>query len=183
MSTVADAKVARRYAAALFSTARKVGKTERVQHDLGLLDRLWLETPTLQRVMESPLVPHDRKHELVDRVFIEEVDVLTRGFLHLLVEKRREAILPVVGREYVRLADIERGLVRAEALVAAPIDDLQRAALVESLERRTGKQVELAVRLDPAVIGGVVVRMHDTVIDGSVRGALERLREEMLHER
>lgn len=183
MSRSADSRVARRYAAALFAASRGAGKIDTVQHDLDTLGGLWERTPRLRAAMESPLIPGDRKHQMVDRFFGKELDPLTVRFLHLLVEKRREGIVPQVREDYARLADIERGLVRATATVALPLDDLQRAALTESLERRTGKRVELTVEVDESIIGGVVVRMEDTVIDGSVRGALERLREEMLHER
>ena len=183
MSRVVNLKVARRYASALFESARKQGKTDAVQKDLGTLDGLWREAPDLRRVLESPLVPDERKHAIIDQTVGRELDPLSSAFLHLLVDKRREVILPIVREEYVRLADIARGLVRAEATVAARIDDVERAALVEALERRTGKQIELTVNVNPEIIGGVVIRMQDTVIDGSVRGSLEKLREQMLRER
>src|SRR5437588_1376467 len=163
MSRITDAKVAKRYARALFSAASKTGKVDAVQRDLSTVNSLCVQTPELQRVLESPLVTADRKREIVDQIFTKELDVLSRHFLHLLVDKRREEILPTVGEEFTRLADDARGLVRAEALVAAPLDDLQRAAFVENLERRTGKTVELNVTVDENIIGGAVVRMQDTV--------------------
>ena len=183
MSRVAHIKVARRYAAALFESARKQGKTDSVQQNLATIEGLWKAAPDLKRVLESPLIPDERKHEIIDQTVGKELDPLTSAFLHLLVDKRREVILLTVRDEFVQLADAARGLVRAEATVAAAIDDVERAALVEALERRTGKQIELTVNVNPEIIGGVVVRMQDTVIDGSVRGSLERIREQMLHER
>ncbi len=183
MSRITDAKVAKRYARALFSVAGKGGKLDAVQRDLSTVAAACKQSPELQRVLESPLVTADRKREIIDLVFKSDIDALTRQFLHLLVDKRREEILPTVGEEFVRLADEARGLIRARAVVAGPLDDLQHASFLESLERRTGKTVELTVDVDPAIIGGAVVRMQDKVIDGSVRGALERIREEMLRER
>ena len=183
MSRVANIKVARRYAAALFESARKQGKTDSVQQNLATLESLWTQAPDLRKVLESPLIPDERKHQIIDQTVGRELDPLSSAFLHLLVDKRREDILLEVREEYIRLADISRGLVRAQATVAAPLDDLERAALVEALERRTGKQIELQVQVNPEIIGGVVVRMQDTVIDGSVKGSLERIREQMLRER
>lgn len=183
MSHTGDIRVARRYARALFNAAARRGQTDMVQTDLNALGRTWRETPTLQRTMESPLIPGERKKELVDRLLAKDLDPVTRSFLHLLVDKRREGIFLAVLDEYVRLADQARGLVRAQAVVAAPMDEPQRQELVSGLEKRTGKRIELNVSVDPQILGGVVVRMEDTVIDGSVRGALERLREQMLAER
>ena len=178
-----DTKVAKRYARALFNAAQRTGRTDAVHRDLDSFAALWQQVPDIKRALESPLVPADKKHSIIDQAFTRDVDALSRQFLHLLVDKRREDILPVVGQEFVQLADAARGLVRAHATVASPLDNLQRAALVESLERRTGKTVELQVTVDHGIIGGAVVRLQDTVIDGSVRGTLERIREEMLHER
>jgi F-type H+-transporting ATPase subunit delta len=183
LSRVADVKVARRYAGALFNAAQKLGRVDAVQTDLQMLVLLWNTTPALSRSLESPLIPGDRKHAVVDELFGKDTDPLTRSFLHLLISKRREDILRTVEAEFRILSDEARGLIRAEATVAAPLSDPDRAALVEGLKTRTGKQIELEVRVDPVVLGGVVVRMQDTVIDGSVRGALERLREQMLLER
>lgn len=183
MSLAADPKVARRYAAALFSAARKLGKADAVQRDLSMLADLWKLTPALRRTMESPLVPGERKHTLLNDLFARDINPLTMSFLRLLVEKRREEILLRVEEEVRRLSDEANNLLRVQATVAVSIDDAQRNALIDSLERRTGKRVILSMHVEPAILGGVVVRMQDTVIDGSVRGALESLREQMLRER
>ncbi|MGC8666625.1 MAG: ATP synthase F1 subunit delta [Chthonomonadales bacterium] len=182
MSGRADARAGRRYAAALFNTALAHGAAEAVREDLRQLASLWASMPLLRRSLESPLMPAARKREVVDQVLAPRLHELTVRFLHLLIGKRREEILPDVQRTYDRMADLQQGIVRAEAVTAVELDDVQRAALVEALERRTGRNVDLTVRVDPAIIGGVVVQLEDTVIDGSVRGALERLREQMLGE-
>jgi len=183
VSRAADSKVAKRYASALFAAAAKLGKTDAIQEDLAGLGTLWEQTPALRQTLESPLVPSERKHRLVDKALANQVVPLSASFLHLLIDKRREEILPAVSEEFVRQADEARGLLRASATVAAPIDETQKKAITEGLAKRTGKQIELTVQVDPAVIGGVAVRMLDTVIDGSVRGSLDRLQEQMLLER
>jgi F-type H+-transporting ATPase subunit delta len=183
MSLIADSKVARRYAAALFSVARKQGKADAIQRDLSLMADLWKLTPALRKTMESPLVPGERKRALLHHLFAQNIDPLTLSFLNLLVEKRREEILLRVEEEVRCLSDEANNLLRVQATVATPIDDAQRKALIDSLERRTGKRVILSIQVEPAILGGVIVRMQDTVIDGSVRGALESLREQMLRER
>lgn len=183
MSRSADSRVTKRYASALFNSAQKMSLVEEVQKDLDTLSGLWKATPALQRAMESPLVPADKKLSLVEKLFAKEIGALTHAFVNVLIEKDREEILVDVQREFRLQADTSRGLLRAQAIVAAPMDDSMRQALVAGLQSRTGKTIALDVEVDAAILGGVVVRLQDTVIDGSVRGTLERLREQMLADR
>lgn len=177
-----DTKAARRYASALFNASRAAGNTERVQADLALLMECWNRTPAFRRTLESPRIAGERKQDLVATVFRDAIDPLTSLFLRLLIEKRREALLPAVTTIFGELADELRGLVRAMAIVATPLSDADRTRLVQGLRQRTGKEIDLAVVVNEDIIGGAIVRLGDTVIDGSVRGALERLRESMLRE-
>lgn len=180
MSDVANVKVARRYAGALFGAAKKLELSQVVQADLIALADIWRRTPDLRRVLESPIIAASKKQDLVKRLFGSDISPLTTSFLNLLITKGREEILGTVNHEYQRLADDSNGLIRAQASVALPLDDVQREALIAGLKQRTGKNVELAIVVDPYVLGGVLVKMNDIVIDGSVRGALEKLRERML---
>lgn len=182
MSASVDTKAARRYASALFNASRAAGNTEAIQADLALLIGCWNRTPAFRRTLESPRIAAERKQALVATVFHQAIDPLTAIFLRLLIEKRREALLPAIQAIFGELADELRGLVRATAVVAAPLSDADRLNLLEGLRRRTGKEIDLAVVVNPELIGGAIVRLGDTVIDGSVRGALERLREAMLRE-
>ena len=140
------------------------------------------QTPTLRKVWESPLMPAGRKRDVISKVLGASLDPLTLAFLRLLIDKRREYILDTVGFEIRQLADTARQLVRAEATFAITPTSEEQAALIRSLEQRTGEHVDLTIQVDPTILGGVVVRMHDTILDGSVRGTLERLREQLLQE-
>lgn len=177
-----DLRASRRYATALFQTAQKQNSLDAVQKDLALILQLMEQTPALRNMWESPLLPGGRKRDLIDRLFANSVDKLTLSFLRLLVDKRREEILETVEREMRDLADAAHHLVRAEAIFAIAPTPAEQSDLQRSLEQRTGEQVNLTVQVDPAILGGVVVRMQDTIIDGSVRGTLERLREQLLQE-
>ncbi|MCC6729386.1 MAG: ATP synthase F1 subunit delta [Chthonomonadales bacterium] len=181
MSQVRDTRVTRRYARALVGAASRAGAIDALEHDLDALMQFWRSTPALQRALVSPLLPADRKRAITDQVLLG-FHPLTRSFVHLLIEKRREEILPDVHVEVASILDERRGVLRAEATVAAPLDEPDRQALVAGLERHTGKRIALTVGVDPGLFGGVLVRMQDTVIDGSVRGAIEQLREHMLRE-
>jgi F-type H+-transporting ATPase subunit delta len=180
VSQTVDTRVSKRYASALFAAAQKTAAVDVVQKDLDMLAGHWQSIPQLRQAMESPLLPDDKKLALIDKLFGKEVSPLTRSFLKVLVEKDRETILVHVQQEFRLQADSARGLLRAQASVAEPLDDTQQKALVAGLQKRTGKTIALEVNVDPGILGGVVVRLQDTVIDGSVRGSLERIREQML---
>ena len=177
-----DLRAARRYAAALFATAEKQDKLDAVTRDLHMVVDFMKQTPALDRMWTSKVVPTGKKRDLISTLLGAFIDPLTLSFLRLLVDKRREDILSLVRLEVQQLSDRSRRLVRAEATFALEPTPEEREKLVQSLEQRTGEHVDLTVEVDPSILGGVVIRMHDTIIDGSVRGTLERLREQLLQE-
>ena len=177
-----DFRAAHRYATALFNLASKEGSLQAIEEDLNVLVELMDNTPALRQMWESPLVPAGKKRSLLARILGEGVNPLTLSFLRLLVDKRREDILAAVREDVHRLADRSRHLLRAEAVFAVEPTEAEKEGLRRSLHERTGDQIELSVSVDPELLGGVVVRMHDNIIDGSVRGTLDKLREQLLQE-
>ena len=177
-----DLRASRRYAAALFASADKLNKVDTVEADLTAIAELMESTPALRKVWESPLMPAGKKRELISKVLQSSIDPLTLAFYRLLVDKRREVILDRVREELRQMADSSRHLVRAEATFAVPPTAEEKDALVKSLEKRTGEHVDLTVSVDAARLGGIIVRMQDNILDGSVRGTLEKMREQLLQE-
>lgn len=177
-----DIRAAKRYATALFNAAVNSNSLTKVETDLTNLLKWMEENPVLRQYWESPLVPSGRKREQIKVVLGDSIDDLTLSFLRLLVDKRREEILDAVDFELHQYADASRHIVRAEATFAIAPTDAEKQSLVKSLMQRTGESVELTVNVDAGILGGVVVRLHDTIIDGSVRGTLERVREQLLQE-
>ena len=98
------------------------------------------------------------------------------NLLTLIVRRRRVESLPNIAREYPPPLQRRAGIVEATATSAAPLDDQELAALRSRLEQMTGGKVELETSVDPSLLGGIQVRLGDLLIDGSVRGRLERLR-------
>ena len=177
-----DLRAARRYATALFATAEKQNKLDAVTRDLAKVVEFMDNTPALAQMWGSKVVPTGKKRDLISQLLGAFIDTLTLSFLRLLVDKRREDILSLVRMEVQQLSDASRHLVRAEATFALEPTAAEREQLIASLSKRTGEHVDLVVQVDPSILGGVVVRMHDTIIDGSVRGTLESLREQLLQE-
>ena len=181
MATV-DLRVARRYANALFNAAKQSQALDRVQNDLGELKSLCETHQSFKGVWFSPRIPVVQKSKLVADLFKSSIDPVSLAFLGLLVDKRREDILPVMADEVRRLVDAEGKVIRAHATFAVHPSEPQLAAITASLQSRTGQTIKLTHDVNADIIGGVVVRLNDDIIDGSVRGSLERMRVSMLQE-
>jgi len=175
-----DIRVARRYAAALFGVARRDGILDAVEQDLSLVRRFLAEVPYLRAVLMQPLVSVSRKNTVVDEAFGDRVTASSLNFLKLVIRKRREDLIGECIREFHVLLAEHTNTVDAEAWTAVPMTLEQQEQLVRSLHTLTGKKVRLRAELDGTLVGGVVVRIGDTVIDGSVRGKLERLERQLL---
>lgn len=175
-----DTRVAKRYAAALFSVAQRDGILDAVGQDMLLVERFIAEVPYLRAVLLQPLVSEERKTLVATQAFGDRTTGTTLNFLKLLIRKRREDLIDEVIREFRILTLAQANIVDASVTSAVALTPKQNQALVASLEKLTGKNVRMTTDIDPAVVGGVVVRLGDTIIDGSVRGQLERLREHLL---
>ncbi len=175
-----DIRVARRYAAALFGVARRDEILDAVEQDLTLISRFLADVPYLRAVLMQPLVSVARKNTVVDEAFGDRVTASSLNFLKLLIRKRREDLVGECIREFRALLAEHMNTVDAEAWSAVPMTLEQQERLVVSLHKLTGKKVRLMSEVDKTLVGGVVVRIGDTVMDGSVRGKLERLERQLL---
>src|SRR5438067_1015077 len=128
---MAGVSIARRYAQALFDTARKAGTIERVETDLETLDGLLRTQPALLRVLRAPTIGRAEKKDLARRLFASQVSDLTLRFLFLLIDKRREATLPEVNRAFRALAYAAQNRLQVTATVAVRLTAEERALLAE----------------------------------------------------
>jgi F-type H+-transporting ATPase subunit delta len=175
-----DIRVAKRYSAALFEVAKRDGILDAVAQDLDVVERYLAEIPYLRAVLLQPLVSEERKYMVAGDAFSDRITATTLNFVKLLIRKRREELIAECIREFRALLAENNNTIDAVATTAVPMSDTQTARLTESLQKLTGKTVNLTTRTDPAIIGGAVVRLGDTVIDGSVSGGLERLEQRLL---
>lgn len=175
-----DIRVARRYAAALFGVANRDGILDAVAADLTLISRFLADVPYLRAVLMQPLVSDTRKYTVVDEAFGDRVTASSLNFFKLLIRKRREDLVSECIREFRALLAEHTNMVEAEAWTAVPLSPEQTERLTQSLQALTGKTVRLTAAVDHTLVGGVVVRLGDLIIDGSVRGKLERLERQLL---
>lgn len=171
--------VARRYARALYEEAERASKTDVVDADMELLRTSLRDSDELARFFRSPVISREKKLDVVRALFEERVDALTLQFVGMLIRKQREDVLPRIAQAYRDMRDEQLGIVEAKARAARELGVDEREELVTALGRLTGKEVRLHVEKDPDLIGGLVIRIGDTVYDGSVRHQLEQLRDKM----
>lgn len=182
MAGAQDFRAARRYATALFASAQSAHKLDVVERDMSIITELMKTTPVFRQMWLSPMIPASKKRSVLDNVLGKSLDPLTVSFLRLLIDKRREVILEGVDRELRDQADASRHIMRAEATFAVEPDAAELTNLTTSLEQRTGEKIALTYHVNADILGGVVVKLQDTIIDGSVRGKLERLRDKLMQE-
>jgi len=175
-----ERRIVRRYATALFEAARKANAIDRVESDLGLVSYALETMPSLMEAVRSPLVQRDHKKAVLRDLFADKIHEVTLSFLDLLVEKRREEVVLETEPEYVALADDARGIAKAEVTAAVHLTAEEESRLAAKLSRMTGKRAELSISVDSGIIGGLMVKIGDTVIDGSIRSQLAAIKEKLL---
>lgn len=176
-----DRRIVSRYAAALFRSAQSADVVDLVESDLGLIAYSFETVPSLEQAIVSPLIPAEKKREIVTGIFQDKIQEVTLFYLYLLIDKRREEIITQTEEEYIRLANEARGIVCARVTAAVELTDNEITRLRAKLSEITSCRVDLSIEIDPSIIGGLVVRIGDTVMDGSIAGHLEKIREEFLN--
>lgn len=166
----------RRYAEAAFQLATRDGTIETWRRELELAAAM--TDGQLMAVLANPALPLDERLDAANRV-LSNLSQSVRNIVLLLVRRHRIEQLPRVVAEFVRLDERRQGITHATATSAAPLTDLEVKALTARLEQMTGGRIALETDIDADLLGGLVVRVGDRLIDGSVRGRLERLRNQL----
>jgi F-type H+-transporting ATPase subunit delta len=175
----AGSSAARRYAEAAFQLATRDGALDAYGDGLDLAVRM-VGGDEVLGLLRNPAQPLRDRVQLVDTLLTKRVPEPVRKIVGLLVARGKVDQLVTVAAEYRRLLNREHGVVEALATSAAPLNGEETAALQRKVAEMTGRTVDLKVVVDEALIGGLTVRVGDTLYDASVRGRLERLRERLV---
>ena len=170
--------MAGRYASALFSLAQDNRQTEAVAQSLAKVDALIAASPDFARLVRSPVFSAADQLKAIDAVLEREgVAGIAANFVRLVTVKRRLFFLREMIAAYKKLYDESRGVTRAEVTTASALTGENLAALKEQLKASSGgRDVDLDVRVDPAIIGGLVVKLGSRMVDGSLRTKLNAIR-------
>ena len=175
-----NATIGRNYAETLLILAKRDGKAEEWGTLIESIASAMQEDQTLKTFLESPKLAASRKIEILKAALGERVPPLFLRFLETVIVKRRQMVIPEIAQEYRALIDVSEDRVHANVTVAREPAEGEKAALVKQLSRLFGKRVVPHISINPAILGGVVVKVGDTVMDGSVRRRLASLRSRML---
>ena len=175
-----EISVAYKYARALFEASEEEGSLDRVGLDLAGLGKLEETDPAYLRFLVSPRMLTEHKLEFLRAVFGSRVAPMTLHFLELLIEKKRIDILPDIVNAFDKLMEEHRSVLRAQVYSAVALTPDAERRLKSGLDRLTGKNIMLEKRIDPHVLGGLVVHLGTRILDGSLRNGL-RILSENLH--
>ena len=165
------------YAAAILEVAKAEGELARVGDEMFRIARAFESSNELREALTDPRLPSDRKKAIVDDLLGGKTSSLSVNLVNFVVGVGMSSDLPAIADRLAERAAAERNKVIAEVRSAIELDDATVARLSESLSRATGKDVEVKTVVDPAVVGGIVARVGDTVIDGSLSHRMQELRE------
>src|SRR4051812_32323927 len=167
---MAAGSVSRRYARALFSMGVDRGTFEQLGKELDAVAELWSGSPELRQALENPIFKASEKRAVLQGLLPRVAPTAdVQKFVVLLLDRRRLHGIAAIARAYREMADVHTGRVRAHVTSAQPLAAAELERVRQSLARRTGKQVILESSVDPTLIGGLVARVGDLVLDGSVR--------------
>ncbi len=165
------------YANGILELARAEGQLERVESEMFAIGQALDTSADLRSALTDPQLPLERKQAIIDELLGERASTLTVGLVQFVVGQGRAPELPAIAKRLVEQAAASRSKAVAEVRSAVPLDADTVARLAAALGRATGKNVEVKVIVDESVVGGIVARVGDTVIDGSLARRIDALRQ------
>lgn len=173
--------MAGRYALALFALAREQNSVDQVASDLAGFNSMLSDSTDFSRLVRSPVFTAEEQVRALGAVLAKAgISGLAANFLKLVASKRRLFAAPDMIANFGALVDDSRGIARAEVIVAEPLSETHLNALKEALRDVSGgRSVDVAVKIDPSIIGGLVVKLGSRMVDGSLRTKLNSLRNRM----
>jgi F-type H+-transporting ATPase subunit delta len=172
--------IARRYAGAMFDLALRQNSLERTLDDVQNLGRLFSKH-TLAYLLREPKLPLARKEKALRETLGNRVLPTSLNLALLVIQRGLVELMPAIARELQQLVFDYNNQAIAEVTTAAPLDAQQQAQVKSALEQHTGKSILLQTKVNPAILGGVVARVGDQVIDGSIATRLQMLKRQLLN--
>ena len=174
---MADSRAASRYVKSLLDLAVERKVLEEVHYDMVFFTGVISKSRQLELLLQSPVIKHDQKLEILKRIFSGKVHSLTMAFFDIITRKNREPILATVAREFHNAYNEYKGVGKATVTTAIPLDSNARAE-VEKLVRKYSdkKEIELIERVDPELIGGFILNVGDRQVDASIKNKIKTLK-------
>lgn len=170
--------LARRYAKALFAVGKENDAYEAFNDTLQAVAELYTSQKEVADALTNPLYPVDVREKVMAGIIESAgIDKIPANFFNLLVEKKRAEILPEIAEQFRAMVDEEKNISHGTVISAVELSDELQAKVQAALEKLTGKKVELSTSVDPTLIGGIVAKVGDLVLDGSIKSQLAGLKD------
>ena len=171
--------LAKRYAKAIFSLGKEQGKVEAYAESLNAIAELYKNTELeVEDALTNPLYPVDARQKVMAKIAESvDADAIMTGFLNLLIEKKRVDVIPEIATAVQEMLDREENISHGSVISAIELDSTLLEKIQATLEKITGNKVILETQVDPSIIGGIVAKVGDLVLDGSIRTQLNGLKE------
>ena len=174
---MADARVASRYVKSLLSLAVEQDVLDAVHTDMQFFDKVCHSNRDFVLMLKSPIIRHEKKKEILNKLFLGRVHPLTMSIIDILTKKNREPLLPAIATEFHNAYNVYKGIGKASIISTVPVDDELRAELVAIVKKLSNmKEVELEEKVDKDLIGGFILNVGDRQIDASIKNKLKNLK-------
>jgi F-type H+-transporting ATPase subunit delta len=174
---MADLRVASRYVKSLLSLAVEQGVLEDVHKDMQLFARVCKENRAFRMMLSSPIIRHEKKREVLMKLFSGKLNELSMSIIEILTRKNREPLLPAIAEEFHNAYNEHKGVGKASITTTIPMDAEMRTAIESIVKKLSEKrQVELDERVDKELIGGFILNVGDRQVDASIKNKLKALK-------
>jgi F-type H+-transporting ATPase subunit delta len=177
-----DSRAASRYVRSLLSLAVEKNALEAVHGDMLMFSRIIAENRAFELMLRNPIIKHEKKRDILEKVFTGRVHPLTMGIFDILTRKNREPLLPAIAKEFHSAYNIYQGIGKATVISAVPLDSELRVEFETMVKKLSAKdKVELIEKVDKDMIGGFVLNVGDKQIDASIKNKLKALKVKFSH--
>jgi F-type H+-transporting ATPase subunit delta len=173
---MSDSIVAYRYAKALIDLATQQNVVKEVNQDMSLFEEVCLQNDNFTSIMASPIVRHEKKQVILNKLFENKVNPVTFSIFKVLTAKNREKLIYPISKEFQKLYDLQEGIQKVSVTSAVKLSDEQKAELNKIVASKTTRKIVLEEKIDEELIGGYVLRIGDTQIDTSIKKKLNNLK-------
>ncbi len=178
---MSEIKIASRYAKSLLILAQEKGSLEAVNTDIRSFIEVCSQNSNLVNVLNSPIIFSDKKQTIINSIF-QSFNSITKAFFNLVIRKRREIFLVSIAEQFVNEYNKLKGIAKAQVTTAFAVSPNILADIKSQIEKTTGKNVELSTKVNPAIIGGLVIQFEDTLFDASIAKKLNKIKKELINQ-
>ncbi len=172
--------IQKRYGTALFELAQESNRLEEMESEVEQLISILSVEKEFLEVLGHPQVSLSDKRNLIDEVFKDQISNDLLGLMDLILQKHRQSLLLPILNDFMSRVKDYRGILTVNVTVSQPLSEIQRNQLIQRLQDVTHKSISITENVDETLIGGLVVRIGDRIVDSSIKGMFSKMRKQML---